>query len=298
MRKLIKSIKILFFNFTYERFPNIFRPSSIPYISGDTFRNFSDHIFDECNSIDWLKVKDGDVVFVSGDLISVFFKIMHEKINSKYILITHNSDENLNLEIFDKFYDKKIIHWFSQNLCFKENENISLVPIGLENRRRLKNGQKKWFKKNELLKDRLILSSFDIYTNYQERQPVVDIFKGNKNIDIKNFKSTKDYFETIRKYRFAICPPGNGIDTHRIWECLLLETIPILKRSIFSENLTKYEIPLLIVEDWDDLNHLEEKFFISEYDKLTYNYEMGLYSSSKFWFEKINSMKEKYNLDN
>ena len=34
-----------------EKYPSIYRPDSKPYISGDTLRKFSDHIFDETTSI-------------------------------------------------------------------------------------------------------------------------------------------------------------------------------------------------------------------------------------------------------
>ena len=57
IKKIVKYLKIKFFWITLERFPNLFRPSSKPFISGDTFRNFSDHIFDESNNIDIQKVK-------------------------------------------------------------------------------------------------------------------------------------------------------------------------------------------------------------------------------------------------
>ena len=46
-----KKLKIRFFWLTLERFPSLFRPSSKPFVSGDTFRKFSDHIFDETKSL-------------------------------------------------------------------------------------------------------------------------------------------------------------------------------------------------------------------------------------------------------
>ena len=55
--------KILFFKLTFERFPNIFRPTSDPYISGDGFRKISDHIFDESSNLDPKKIKFKDIVF-------------------------------------------------------------------------------------------------------------------------------------------------------------------------------------------------------------------------------------------
>ena len=61
--KTIKKLKIRFFWLTLERFPNIFRPSSKPYISGDTLRNMSDHIFDESKNINIKKIKKPMISF-------------------------------------------------------------------------------------------------------------------------------------------------------------------------------------------------------------------------------------------
>ena len=42
---MFNSLKIKFFWLTLERFPDLFRPSTKPYISGDTI-NYCDYIFD------------------------------------------------------------------------------------------------------------------------------------------------------------------------------------------------------------------------------------------------------------
>ena len=74
IKNIIKKSKIRFFWITLERFPNLFRPSSKPYLSGDTLRNFSDHIFDESKSIDPKNIKNKDIVFVNTDVIDIFLK--------------------------------------------------------------------------------------------------------------------------------------------------------------------------------------------------------------------------------
>eukprot|EP00965_Chrysotila_dentata_P239975 6203413-Pleurochrysis_carterae.AAC.2 len=37
------------------------------------------------------------------------------------------------------------------------------------------------------------------------------------------------YLEELGRYHFVLAPRGNGIDTHRLWEALLVGTIPIVK---------------------------------------------------------------------
>jgi hypothetical protein len=56
------------------------------------------------------------------------------------------------------------------------------------------------------------------------------------------------------KYKFCICPEGNGNDTHRLWECLYLHCVPIVLKTDFIMILKKnLGIPLFILDSWDDL---------------------------------------------
>ena len=62
------------------------------------------------------------------DLINIYFKKTHHprKIFEKYILITHNSDINVD-DFIDRYMDSKIIHWFSQNLS-SDTSKATLIP--------------------------------------------------------------------------------------------------------------------------------------------------------------------------
>ena len=90
------------------------------------------------------------------DLINVYFKIHHPRITEKYILITHNSDLNVD-DFIDRYMDSKIIHWFSQNLNLNTSK-ATLLPKGIENLRYLKYGRKKWFKSSQKSKVNKILA--------------------------------------------------------------------------------------------------------------------------------------------
>ena len=99
----------------------------------------ANHVFDETKGFYPNMVKDGDIIFLKADMIETFFKFFHQKIKSRYVLLSHNSDFSFDLEN-QKYLDEKIIHWFAQNINFDSDEKFSLLPIGLENRRYLKNG--------------------------------------------------------------------------------------------------------------------------------------------------------------
>lgn len=284
--KIKKKLKLYFFWITLERFPNLFRPSSKPYLSGDSLRNMSDHIFDESKTFNPSDVCREDIVFLSGNLIDIYFKYYHTKINTKYILITHNSDKNITNREYN-YIDKNIIHWFAQNLEINDKEKISLIPIGLENLRRLKFGRRKWFK-NHKIKTNDILFSFNLYSNYLKRQPALETLNDHLNFEI--FSNTEEYFESLKKSKFVISPEGNGYDTHRIWESLILNTIPVMIKSNFTNNLKSLGVPGIYLNSWEELLNLNS-FELDEIYKKEINKSFSYLTELKYWEEKIKSYK-------
>ena len=57
----------------------------------------------------------------------------------------------------------------------------------------------------------------------------------------------------LRAYRFVLAPPGNGLDTHRFWESLYADAIPIVRRSAWSTALHGDGIPLIEIDEWGEL---------------------------------------------
>lgn len=287
MYKIIKKFKQIFILVTMERFPNAFRPSSLPYVTGDTLRNYADHIFDESKTINLKNIKYGDIIFLSSNLLEIFFRYFDPNITQKYILITHNSDRNISVNEI-KFKSNNVIHWFAQNLTVLETDNISMIPIGLENLRWLKNGRKKWFKPKNYKKSKYILSSFNEKTNFTKRENINTNFKDISFIEIKNFENNKEYFKEFKNFKFCICPEGNGIDTHRIWESILLKIIPIMISSDFAKNLEYNSIPCLIIKNWEELKNYSredlDKIYLSQLESR--NFDVSLFS---FWKTIIKS---------
>jgi len=114
-----------FRNLTLNSYPGLYRPDSSPFISGDTFRKFSDHIFDETKTLDPKKVKKNDIVFLRTDLKDIYFKHYHQKILEPYIVLMHNSDDSFEEKDISKI-DEKIIHCFSQNLNIEKQKKFHL----------------------------------------------------------------------------------------------------------------------------------------------------------------------------
>jgi len=268
-----------------DRYPRIFRPSSSPFLTGDSIRNWCDHIFDETRSFNPLDVKENEIIFLKTDLKKIYFKYYHPSIKSKYILITHNSD--ISIEIEDLVYlDEKIKHWFATKLNVLASNNLSALPYGLENRRWLKNGLVNNYKAiltNPPRKNDRILCSFNPNTNLIERAPLINIAKNKKDIiDVKNFSESKTYLKELSNYSFNLCPEGNNYESHRIWESLIFKTTPIVINNTVNQNFYNMGIPLIMLDSWNDLVDLEIKDLQKINKKnLDKNYE--IFVNLNFW---------------
>ena len=102
--------------------------------------------------------------------------------------------------------------------------------------------------------------------------PVIIDFKDGinlitgRNLDKPDAKNGAGKSTIIDAFSFA--PHGNGVDCHRIWECLYLKTVPIVQ---YNECFSQFKhLPILYVEDWSEIsiNFLREKYLKYEHFNL------------------------------
>ena len=110
--------------------------------------------------------------------------------------------------------------------------------------------------------------NFNIQTNKAKREPCFNALK--HKLEWLPLISPRDNMKRLASYKFSICPEGNGVDTHRLSECYYLKVIPIVMMSPFIKSLQKYNVPMIILNSWEDLdvNTLEYKFNETEYYNL------------------------------
>ena len=284
-------------NYLLQKNPKLFRPSSLPFVSGDTFRDFAHHIFDETQTLKPNKVKENDVVFLKTDLKNIYFEHYHPKIQNPYYLFTHNSDEPV-YESDIELIDSKIKHWFAMKLNVLANEFISPLPAGLENARYLNNGRIKNFKKvlheNEHVlsnKPNQILCSFNPNTNFDIRQPLLELSNKHQEITVKQFENRLEYLQHLSTYKFNLCPEGNNFESHRIWESLLFGCTPVVIKNNVNENFFDMGIPLLMLDSWDELQNYTS-LDLDKRNKINFNKNYSQFVTFEFW---KNYIKSKYN---
>ena len=230
-------------------------------------------------------INSGDVIFThTGNLLNLFYLIRNLDKEFQLTLITHQSDTMINKKLYEK-KPKCIDNWYALNVDYKKDK-LNSLPLGIANEYsskknitsiKIKGNNLEYFKHNKN-----VYINFTESTNRSERTWIKDYFKKFIWADVENKTlSIEDYSNKIKKSGFVLCPWGNGVDSHRIWETLFLGSIPIVKRHLTFSNLE--DLPIFFVDDFRDINEDNLK----EY--------MNSIKDKKFSLEKLEiSYWEKY----
>ncbi len=250
------------------------------YLSGQNFAEFSDvfyagniskdtiSLLDKQNvkivtdnelfvtfKIKKLKLTNGDVIFCSsGHLEILFYYLRKLKIVNNITLISGQSDRPIDLKVFRKKPDC-IKNWFSTNIIH-EHPNLRPIPLGLANDYSPKNIRIENFlnyKRLDIKKEESLYINLQKNTNLNERSKLKNLFKNEEWVVYKEpTLSISEYMNDLDKYKFVLCPWGNGYDTHRLWETLYSGSIPVVKYHKTFENLRS--LPIVFVKSYNDIN--------------------------------------------
>ncbi len=161
------------------------------------------------------------------------------------------------------------------------------------------------FTNNTCLNSELCLSSFTRNTdrsrrsNHNINRNTISNILDDKFYIAKNKYSTTDYFKNIGKFKFVICPEGNGIDTHRLWETLYSKGIPIVENNMEMRKKLEH-LPIIWTYDYSEItaDYLEEQYQIILNTKYDFSYlllsfygskkKREIYERSKHWCFKKN----------
>lgn len=214
------------------------------------------------------------IVYTHAMYIDQLFELIMD-FDHRFIVITHNSDRNINFSP-----PTNVIKYYSQNVNVFHIK-IESIPIGISNDRWFPWMDRKKVMMEKLQQPRnyrnLVYMNFDVRTNPAKRQPVYDLFKDKQWVTTRmgvNTVDFEDYIDNIYNHRFVLCPVGNGIDTHRMWETLYLGSIPIVQDNI--NNSFYGDLPISCVGNWSGIT---EEWLNDEYSYI---------SSQKWNMNKLN----------
>jgi len=275
--------------------------SSYPFIAGNTFREIADHVLEDPKipfAVD--QVHDGDIIFLKTDYVPYFFQKIHPYITARYILITHNADvspiyltaANIPWKGHDfsaYLDDPHIIVWFSHNIDFV-HPKLKPLPLGIANNH-FQHGNTDVVKKVQanmiLLPDKKpsLYINYNVTTNTKERKMAYEWCKQlSCSVVVRKRKPFFAYLEDINQHRFTLSPFGNSKDCHRIWEALLLGSIPVMKHSLLDPLFDG--LPVILIDDWSEVT---QQLLTTKYQEIiasSYKHER-MYAD--YWIHMIKS---------
>lgn len=201
------------------------------------------------------EINNKPLIFCYTHLLDNINDLINTLKNMKNIfkLVFHNSDKNFNNEhiiLFDRLPLLECI--FTQNMKIL-HEKVFPLPIGLAN--------SQWIHGNNSLHKKIYQTNIEktkkIYFNFSKNTNLLKRNECYNCIIIKNIKWNpnlpyEEYLIELKRHKYAICPEGNGIDTHRFWECLYMNTIPICLKNTLTEYYKNF-FPIILLNNWAEL---------------------------------------------
>jgi hypothetical protein len=193
---------------------------------------------------------DNDWWFCRTDFIEHFFA-RHEPRNP-YVLFSHNSDRCVDGGL-RRFLGRRCLRaWFATNADLR-HPKLHAFPLGIANPR-WRHGDGATIlrvSRKEVPKETLFDASYDISTY----RPAREYCRDQTGIEPAVRTDFDTYVRNLASSYFCIAPRGNGIDTHRTWEALALATVPIVTRSLLTEQHP--DLPFVVLEDWSEFHAID-----------------------------------------
>ena len=198
----------------------------------------------------------GDTVFVKTDMLSWFLR--NRTISAPITLVTGVSDLSPTPEECDRIVSHPHIRrWIGCNILVRHPKIVKL-PIGVGEPERL-NG-------NHETLVRLHASRVP----WTEKINDVCIPYHGDTHHTRTLTPTlpklvfEDYMKAIGEHMFVVCQRGNGSDTHRVCEVLLMGSVPVIERSGLDDMYEQW--PVLLVDSFDAIHTADFVFDESKYD--------------------------------
>ena len=269
------------------------------WIQGQNFERLADLIFSPNekarddydkveNTFNIGKIHSDSIIYTHTMYIKELFEILVHifgNVQSNLVVITHNSDINID-DSFD--IPNCVTKWYSTNVNYN-HPKLESIPIGIENDRWMKKVDKKALMLSQLKKEHrvrnMVYLNHNISTNPLKRLKLYQMFEHMSWVTSERGKNGNDfehYVSQIYNHQFMFCPEGNGIDTHRLWECLYMGCIPIVKKNI--NNMFYEDMPICFVDDWDEITF---PFLRDEYIRIKSEWWEKSKLNQMYWDNKI-----------
>jgi len=253
----------------YFRFKNrlldVFSPRKIgtrietaPFLSSDSYAikiQNSKHILEDESQLDSF-LQFGQLpstLYVPSRLAKKTSKALTEKGLGIRRLVLGDDDFIFQRNALEEMFPS-VEKIYSVNVVINSKKVVG-IPLGLESPSYRSGGRLKDFLKvpsnNPKSRNYSFLASWNNSTFPKSRSEAFKVYEVDKQSFASEARISPQTFHYLaRKALYVVCPRGNGLDTHRVWEALYLGAVPIVKRSEYFSALEGW--PIWVVDTWGE----------------------------------------------
>lgn len=231
----------------------------------------SDVFGDYINRFDVSALTPRSIVFCKFDYLQHLVKyLQHKNCKTPFTLLTGQSDYTITDSAFDWVRSKIPVSWWG---CNNECTRAHGVPLGIA----------------DDFCTLTVKSSFEqtkanalLYVNHRTetfpgvRKPLYSLFSDKSWATVRDPMEkgkTEEYRSELLNHKFILCPRGNGVDTHRMWEALYCGVIPVVQRHEVHSFL-EGKLPILFVDSYYDVTEELLNKTYTQYRTQNWNTEM------------------------
>ena len=192
------------------------------------------------------KVEPYQIIFVNTDLLEASLPML-QRIDVPFHLLTGNADRSLSKETIGGVMKTKFVTWTGHNLPVID-ERFLQIPIGFtEMGNKRPNSFTDYIELSETKIIPMVVTPFG--TTHKSRNEL-DNFFGNGILNLKDRIDYTEFLTILSISKYSICPRGNGMDSHRVIESIVCNSIPIVKTSDLDPLYR--EMGGIIVNNWEE----------------------------------------------
>jgi hypothetical protein len=245
----------------------------------------SNHHGDYINLFNFAALTPKSVVYCKFDYLRHLVAYLNNnRCSTPFILLTGQSDYAITDSIFDAMQSKLSVTWWG---CNNECSRAHGVPLGIaDDFCVLGLTAKRGLDAAKTKGNRLLYVNHRTWTRPDVREPLYPMFSDKPWATVRQpveGGQLGSYKEELLDHKFMLCPRGNGVDTHRMWESLYCGVIPIVQRNHVHSSLER-NLPILFVNSYQDVTEDLLNKTYEEFSKTTWNMNM---LKSSWWIEQM-----------